>query len=207
MLHIPVAVCLILMTVFYLLYEGNKFSRHYTRRTAVTFKGSATLCAFLLAALGAARTGVSSDWCLTGGLLLCAAADVVLDLRFVAGMGVFSLGHAAYCAAYILKSPPVTLNFLLMAGLMTFVTLGALKFKKRLGARAVPFTLYALVLCVMLSLAATQKPVLAVGALFFVISDATLAKNLLLGATRRQDYLSLGCYYLGQFLIAASIYT
>ncbi len=205
--HIPVIVCLALMTIFYLLHEGNKFSRHYTRRTAMAFKGSATLCAFLLAVLGAAGTGAAADWVLAAGLFLCAAADIVLDIRFVAGMGVFSLGHAAYCAAYILKNPPVTLNFLLMAVLMILTALGALRFKKRLGARAVPFTLYALVLCVMLSLAATQKPVLAFGALFFVISDATLARNLLLGATRRQDYASLGCYYLGQFLIAASVFT
>lgn len=203
---VPVAVCFGLMLVFYLMYEGDKFSKRYSRPFAIACKGAATLCACLLAAVGAARTGLGSDWALAAGLLLCTVADVVLDLRFVAGMGVFSLGHAAYCAAYILKNPPGTLNFLLMVALMVSVVLGALKFSRRLGHRAAPFTLYALVLCVMLSLAATQKPVLAFGALFFVISDATLARNLLLGATRRQDYASLGCYYLGQFLIAASVW-
>jgi len=197
-------ICFAVMVVFYLLYEGSKFSDKFSKHVSTVFKCTTTSCAVLLALYGAALHG-GSNWLLAAGLLICAVADGVLVYYFIPGMGIFGLGHIAYCAAYLLKSPPGTLNFLLMAFLMTVVAFGALKFKNRMGRRTVPFTLYAFILCVMLSLGATQTPLLALGALFFIISDATLAKNILLGATRRQDYFSLGCYYLGQFLIAASI--
>ncbi len=197
-------ICFAVMVIFYLLYEGSKFSDKFSKRVSTVFKCTTTSCAVLLAVYGAALHG-GANWLLAAGLLICAVADGVLVYYFIPGMGIFGLGHIAYCAAYILKSPPGTLNFLLMAFLMAGVTFGALKFKKRMGKRVVPFTMYALILCVMLALGATQTPLLALGALFFIISDATLARNILLGATRRQDYFSLGCYYLGQFLIAASI--
>ena len=202
---IPALISFGLVLVFYLLYEGNKYSKRFSRPVAVFFKGMATFCACLLAFYGAARSGRTADFLLAIGLFVCAVADVVLDIRFVAGMGVFALGHALFCAAYIILCPPTTLNFILLAFFAVLITLGALKFKKRLGQRAVSFVLYAYVLFAMLSLGVTQRPVLAIGAVFFVISDTTLAKNILLGASRRQDYFSLGCYYLGQYLIALSV--
>lgn len=197
--------CFVVMAMFYLLYEGNKHSSYFTKRTASAFKGGATCCAAVVALNGAITGGSTEGYLLALGLLICAVADVVLNYRFIAGMGVFALGHMCYCTAYIIAVPPATLNLALMLMLVSVVFFGALKFKTRLGARAVPFVLYALVLCAMLSLSVTQKPMLAIGAIFFIISDITLARNLLWGATRRQSYISLGCYYLGQYLIAASV--
>lgn len=202
---VPAIVSFALVLLFYLLYEGNKFSKRFSRPLAVFFKGMATFCASLLAFYGAARSGQTADYLLAFGLLICAAADVVLDIRFVAGMGVFAVGHALFCSAYIILNPPTTINFILIIFFAVLITMGALKFKKRLGQRAVSFVLYAYVLFAMLSLGVTQRPVLALGAVFFVVSDMTLAKNILLGASRRQDYFSLGCYYLGQYLIGLSV--
>ena len=55
------------------------------------------------------------------------------------------------------------------------------------------------------SLSIAQKPLLMLGALLFAGSDVMLlfriVKNI---PSKRYDYLCLGCYFLAQFLIAAS---
>jgi uncharacterized membrane protein YhhN len=57
----------------------------------------------------------------------------------------------------------------------------------------------------MLALALPQKPVLLLGAALFVLSDGLLLARIVKKLpSRAYDYVCLGCYFLAQFLIAAS---
>ena len=68
-----------------------------------------------------------------------------------------------------------------------------------------PYLGYALLISAMLALSITQKPLLLLGALLFVGSDAMLLFRIVKSIpSKRYDYLCLGCYFLAQFLIAAS---
>ncbi len=201
------AITFALMTAFYLLYMRDKEERFHGVPPLV-FKGLATACAAALAFVGAARSGLAADYMIAAGLTVCVAADVILGLRFTWGMAAFALGHACYCAAYVLTAPPA------LPGMIVFLTLAgfcvaiypSLKHHAK-QRRAVQYLAYALVLCVMLALAIPQRPLLLLGAFLFVLSDGMLAYRMARrNKNRAYDYACLACYYLAQYLIALSLF-
>ena len=72
--------------------------------------------------------------------------------------------------------------------------------------RFFPAYAYATVLCVMVALAAAQRPMFLAGAALFAFSDATLAYlGMMEHRSRRLDNISLGAYFTGQFLLALAL--
>ena len=114
-----------------------------------------------------------------------------------------------YSAAYVLAAPPGWTSLGAFAVLAVFCLLRYPGLKKYAGKKnPLPYLGYALLLCVMLSLALPQKPVLLAGAALFVVSDSLLARRIMLKIqSNRYDDLCLGVYYLAQFLIALSLLT
>ena len=199
------AVCFCVMCLGFVLFKRNKYSATFSRNTGRFFKALATFSAFVVALHGLCKSYSVSDLFLCIGLMVCTAADVILDIRFVPGMGVFALGHLMYSTAYVLKCPPGTVNFIVMCVFMATMLSLIFRYGNKLGRRKPAFALYAMVLSIMLSLAITQKPLLLTGAALFVSSDLMLARNMIFGMNRKMDYLTLAIYYLGQFLIATSV--
>ena len=199
----------VLMPAYLMLRDGPH------NALALACKGGCTLAAAALGAAGAflGGAGAPGGWWLAAGLVLCAAADVVLSIRFVGGMGIFLLGHLCYIAAF-LRAAPLTLWSIPLFFLMASAVF--LLFRRQIPAmkdRLVPFCVYAAVLLAMLALALPLPFSLgwpgglaAAGAALFVLSDLLLARNLLAGATRFSDVFSLACYYTGQLLLASSVF-
>ena len=207
---IAAVISLVGVSVFFLLFQQKNYSPRQgkrQRRIALLFKGTATLFAAALAVYGTVLSPTAGNILLTAGLFVCMAADVLLGIRLLWGVAAFGVGHIFYCAACIFSAPPG------FANLAVYVLLFALcllllypKIKNGAGDKPVfPFVAYGAVLFLMLSLAINQRPVLLAGAVFFVISDCMLAFRLFMNNRSVPfDYICLGCYYLGQFLIGFS---
>lgn len=194
----------VMMTATGLFYQLGGLWGWYSRSARLVFKGCTTLLAALLALWGAWQGGNPAHWWLAAGLALCALADVALELRFKLGMLVFALGHLCYIRSFLLLAPPdgaVLWRFLLLALLCAG---GAFAMRKRLSQPPLLVLGYALVISLMLALALSQRPALAIGALLFAFSDGLIFWRLSFQAGKVNDSLCILTYWLGQFLIALS---
>ena len=84
-----------------LLYQLSRQNKWYARPVLLLMKGGTTAIASLLALAGALLWPTPYAGWLAAGLLLCALADVLLELRFPLGMLAFALGHLCYIAALL----------------------------------------------------------------------------------------------------------
>ena len=198
--------CFALMIVLYLIYQSIKWGSEEHKWQEWFFKGAATAMSALLAGYGFFSRPSSTSLLILISLCVCAVADVILDLHFLAGTAAFALGHICYCAAMVLFQKPgwASLIVFLLLAVGVFALYPQIK-KLEKDKSTLPYVGYALLISAMLSLSITQKPLLMLGALLFVGSDVMLlfriVKNI---PSKRYDYLCLGCYFLAQFLIAAS---
>jgi uncharacterized membrane protein YhhN len=169
----------------------------------------------LLMALVAFRV----DRLLGTALAFGALGDLLLGVRrlgsldperlFLFGLGAFLLGHLVYIAMFrgyrarksSKLSPTRTLGVL--AILIVVASMLATLWHS-LGPLLVPVVAYAVVLCVMAvsaQLADLGNPFAAIGALFFVASDAMLAIGKFRGPFPGHEPLIWITYYLAQLLI------
>lgn len=201
------AVCaaFVLMACFYLLYQKIKVVPGHNRALGIAVKCAATAMAVLVALLGCLRNGTAAHWVLLAGLVACTVADGVLTVRFLAGGAVFGLGHILYMVSFCMMNRPDMRSVILLLALMGFATAAFARFRQRIGRRAPFFYAYATVLSLMVSLAAAQAPTYFAGALLFAFSDALLGYLMVDRNHMALDYISLGAYYLGQFLLALAV--
>lgn len=194
-----------LMCFFYLTYQRVKVQPGHRRGLALILKCAATSMAALVAFLGCLQNGIAAHWVLLAGLIACTVADGVLTVRFLAGGALFALGHLLYMVSFCLMHKPDMRSVLLLLVLMGFATAAFTRFRSRIGRRYPFFYAYATVLSLMVALAAAQTPLYFAGALLFAFSDALLGYLMVDRNHVRLDYVSLGTYYLGQFLLALAI--
>lgn len=189
---------------FYLLYMQRRPGRK--KGLELAFKGLATLCAAGLALYGAARFAAPGSGMLAAGLMVCTVADVVLELHFLGGMAAFALGHLCYSIAFVQAAPPTAAGALVSIALAALSVAAYRQLRARLKTGCPPsFLAYALVLCALVGLAASQKPLLLAGAALFALSDALLARRILLNVSSvGYNYLCLGVYYLAQLFMGIS---
>lgn len=197
----------ILMPAYLIFKEKKK------KAVSVTAKGLCTLLAVLLCFSGALRIGTAAAWWMTAGLFVCMIADIAIELQFISGVAAFLLGHLCYITAFSHMAPFAygsLLVFLVTYGLFfLFFT----KSFDKMGSAKIPLIIYAAVISAMLSIAVmlpltlgTRGWITAAGAVLFVISDMTLARNMYIRCTRLSDAFSLTCYYAGQYLLALSVF-
>ncbi len=152
------------------------------------------------------------------GLILCMAGDVFLIAKaqtaFLAGMGAFALGHAAYIAAFLAIGTAPTVTHA-----VSLVVIGALVGRilvwlwPHLGSFRYPVAIYCAVISVMVVTSfATQHPnggspywLAILGAVGFAISDISVARDQFV----RQEFFNrlwgLPLYYASQIALAASV--
>lgn len=203
--RLGVALCaLAAMLVLGISYQVGGRKGWYSGGLRLLLKGSTTLVAALLAAYGAGLSGLDAHWLLALGIAVCALADVTLEKHFVLGMANFALGHLLYIAAFLLLGPVRPLSLAAFAALALLIFLAVPRLKPRLDQPIQPFILYALIIGAMLALALSQRPITAIGALLFVISDSMIFYRLFRPAGPRSDDLCIALYYSAQFLLALS---
>ncbi len=214
-----VPLCLLLAAVFIYFEHGGKYV------PAVLFKGLASVCFVLFGLLGSRLCGdLRFARLVLIGLILGAAADVLLNLRFVFekagqkiflfGILVFLSGHILYLAALIPLCEPLWLclaagvaaTALLMVWIFSQIT--AKKAFKIFGV----FYIGAITLMTsaalgrLISAPSVSAAVFFAGAVCFLISDIVLILNTFGQSSRFSLRITnLGLYYIGQLLIAASL--
>ena len=198
--------CLALMIILYLIYESIKWGSEEHKWQEWFFKGAATGMAALLAGYAYFSRSSPASLFILIGLCVCVVADVILDLHFFAGTAAFGLGHICYCAAMLFSNTPGWINLLVFALLAGGVCALYPQIKKlQPGKSPLLYLGYAVLISAMLALSIGSKPLLMLGAALFVASDAMLLFRIVKRIpSKSYDYLCLGCYYLAQFLIAAS---
>ena len=105
-MYYVICAAFIAMIGFYGAFQRLK--RQPKRRKALTIacKCAATGMAVLVGVLGAARSGLPSNWVMTAGLIACMLADGLLCVRFMVGGAVFAVGHLLYIIAFCMMNRP-----------------------------------------------------------------------------------------------------
>ncbi len=198
-------------------------AEHGGRRALKWLAKPAASAAFIALALseGALESGAFGGLMLAG-LIACAAGDVLLIPRggrwFLAGMGAFALGHAAYTAAFLTQSPQA--KPLVYAAAVAMVIVGGAVIRAlwgKLGTMRAPVVLYIAIISVMVAasvsasspassttLGAYNWPLIA-GAVGFAASDIAVARDQFLKREFVNRLWGLPLYYAAQLVLAASV--
>lgn len=193
---------------------------------AVRLKGTASVVFFVIGALAAAgATDAVFARMVLIGLLFGVLGDILLNLRFVfpakgqkiflAGIAAFLVGHILYLAALLpkcrSKAVCIVIGAVLAAAILAYIfkTMEVKPAFKIFGV----FYLGAVIIMTVVAIGnliadpCTANQLYAVGAVLFTLSDIVLIFNTFSGVTRFSLRITnLSLYYLGQLLIAASLY-
>lgn len=198
-------VCLLLcLPMMYLL-------RKRSRKLSIAFKTLGTVMAALPALQGASVNGGAAWWCFAA-LMLCAAADAALEIRFLTGIILFALGHVCYCIWLAAMAPLGTVHLMVLPALLTLSALLLLRWRKRLGKWFRPFAGYSIMLSLMgalavgagFSLGGAAGLLLVSGGLLFVISDILVARSFVHRPPLWLNVAAMGIYYAAQLLLGLS---
>ncbi|MCG8295609.1 lysoplasmalogenase [Pseudomonas entomophila] len=141
------------------------------------------------------------------GLAFSVLGDILLAIPrdlFVFGLAAFLCAHLAYLCAYCtltLRPNYPALAFALIVGGSLFSLLAS----HGLGPLLIPVAFYALAIGAMLWRALACGGLAALGACAFVFSDSLIGIDRFVSPFAAAEYLIILFYWLGQWLIAASV--
>ncbi len=174
--------------------------------------------AFVVLALDAGGLDSAYGQAVTAGLALCMLGDILLipksDRTFLAGMGAFALGHAAYIAAFFTISAGLTA---LAAGAAAAVAVSFSLILRwlwpHLGAFRLPVAAYCVIIGVMTVMSfATTSPtggapywIAVFGAVGFAVSDIAVARDQFVRPGFANKVWGLPLYYGAQAFLALSV--
>ena len=179
------------------------------------FKPLTTIFILAIAFLGGAASPPIYMIMILIGLVFSLAGDVFLMLpsdQFILGLVSFLIAQICYIVAFTsgrgFSFNMASLVPVLVYGVIVYVLLSA-----NLGKMRLPVIAYMIVILVMAWQAWERSSALGeraallafVGAVLFVISDTLLALNRFRGEFAAERALTLGTYYVAQWLIASSI--
>ena len=168
---------------------------------SAVFKMLATLCAAGLALSGGLP---ENGWLCLAALLLCAAADGLLCVHFVAGMAVFAAGHIAYMAWFLTREGFTWLSAALFPPLLA-MGFGLLwHWHGRLGRLRLPMYAYAVILSAMGALGIPCGGLTALAACLFILSDMMVCRQVVMPVSVTFDVSALAIYYAAQLLFGAA---
>ncbi|XP_058876267.1 lysoplasmalogenase-like protein TMEM86A [Acipenser ruthenus] len=161
------------------------------------------------------RSLCGSTGAVLAGLLLSAAGDVCLIWKelFLPGMLFFALAHICYSLSFSSRSSPrsrlspslllLSLSLWVFAGLSLLYFLPHLSVRKDSSVITPAVCVYTFLIAMMANLAlVTSRPLTMAGALFFMISDLTLACHTFVAPLPWGRAAVMTTYYLAQALIA-----
>ena len=199
------ALCLLVCLPLYMYYK------HSLRlRLAVLFKATGTLCAAIPALVAAIRLDPRCYICFAA-LVICAAADLLLEYYTYLGAGFFIAGHVCYIAFFLQLFPVSAVHLVCLVCLFAILAFVLYRNRKTIGKQLAPFAVYGGVLCVMtacaigcMSSVSLQGILIAVGGALFFISDSILLHRTLYPAGNSVSWIILITYYAAQLLIGFS---
>lgn len=210
------AILAVFVTVLLIMPIHYRWIGHITHPwTHVTKVMPTLICAaFAGAALG--NTGERYSLLIFIGLLICAAADVMLGIHFVTGGALFLAGHICYIAAFCHHQRPNWWSAVVFAAALVLLWLFLWQFRPRIHNPMLfaGVLLYSAALAVVLGLSlpmpfrslSARSLLAAVGALIFVLSDMGVCHAMLYAIPQKLNFCYLGIYYLAQLLLALSAF-
>ncbi len=142
------------------------------------------------------------------GLVCAALGDVALMFErwFLAGLGLFAIGHLAYIAGFTRVAAPRA--EWLVLGAAAALGAGRWLLPQITGTMRTAVTVYIVIIGVMLATAfsaGTRSVALPIGATMFVLSDLLVARERFVESDERNRLWGLPLYYAAQVLIASTI--
>ena len=158
-------------------------NRKNEKKWPLAFKAAATCMPLGEAFFCCLSGGFQNPVCMgiAAGAFFCAAADVLLELHFLSGMGVFALGHVCFLAALLSAAPLSGRHLIFFLLLFAASLLFHGRKLPQTGALALPIVLYGALLSAMTAAALAvfpQAPGAAAGALLFYLSDNMICLRL-----------------------------
>ena len=190
-------------------------------------KGLASLIFVIIGYIAYTRTNFVFNRTFLIVLVFGMIGDILLNLRYVfpkigqkiflAGILAFLIGHILYLAALIPQArygwlwPCILLGALYAAGLLAYIfrTMEVKKAFRIFGVfyLGAVFIMTAIALGIAFNLPSKRSLIYAIGAVLFTASDVVLIFNTFSGTTRFSLRIAnLSLYYLGQILIACSMF-
>lgn len=147
------------------------------------------------------------------GLLLCVAADALLEIRFPAGVACFGLAHVFFIVWLVGEAPLSPWSIAVFAPLFLLQFFYFRRDLSNISGNKPVYYLYPVVLIGMAAVAAVLPftagmgyTCAALGALVFVGSDFLVAKGFLRRNTKLEGAIIMISYYLALYLIASSVW-
>ena len=220
LVYILIGLCILFVSTFLYQEEKEKYV------SAAIFKGLASLC---FVAIGIINSdGTSIEKLIVIGLIFGFVADVLLNLRhvfkekgklvFLVGILVFLIGHIIYLAAIIPLNNNLVMCIIISVVLTTLLMIWI--FSKVTAEKA--FKIFGIIYIgtiVLLNVVAISNMftnilinpsfarVFSLGAILFLISDIVLILNTFGSQSKLSMRITnIGLYYIGQVLIAISLY-
>ena len=100
---------LMLATGLPLYLYANETAR-FSKPARLVIKSAITFFGGTLALAGALRSGFAFAYLAAAGLLVCAAADTLLEIKFFVGGSFFAAGHILYIASFLTRTRPGALS-------------------------------------------------------------------------------------------------
>ena len=170
-------------------------------RLSAVFKMLATLCAAALACSGGLP---GNSWLCLAALLLCAAADGLLCVHFVAGMAVFAAGHVAYMGWFLSRQGLTWPSAALFPPLLALGAVLLWRWRNHLGRLKLPMAAYAVILSAMGALGIPCGGLTALAACLFILSDMMVCRQVVMPVSTVFDVSALAIYYAAQLLFGAA---
>jgi uncharacterized membrane protein YhhN len=194
--------------------DWSATARGDRRRRSLT-KPAATALLVAIAATAGEMAG-DARAALVVAVVCCLAGDVALlddgDRRFLAGLGAFALGHAAYVATALLVGvsfPRLAVAAPVLAALVAFqLGSGMLPGARRAGGPAMVVALagYTLIISTMVVTAwGTPSWLAGAGATLFAVSDSMIGYRRFVRPGRASDVPVMVTYHAGQLLLIGGL--
>lgn len=195
----------VLMLITGTSYQISSEKKCCSSSVRLALKGGTTAFAGLFALYVYTLFGQTYMLLMAIGILLCAAADVLLEIKFIRGTACFAAGHLFYIASFIIRKAPGLPSLLLFLALVSFVFFVTRRYGRQAQMDIRPYSAYALIISLMASLALAQPLPVFLGALLFVVSDGIIARRLLFPDKNPWDRACILLYYAAQFVLAITL--
>ena len=145
------------------------------------------------------------------GALFCGAGDVILDIDrvrlFVPGLAAFLLGHVGFIIFFWMRRVSKSPRRLWIIPVLLFSLAMAFVLAPKLGSLLVPVMLYLVIITLMtvLAIVADVRPIAAVGAFVFMLSDAMIALAKFVFNGHPSPLFTIPVYFAGLFLLGFGI--
>ncbi len=143
---------------------------------------------------------------ITLGLFACCLGDLCINIVFILSICIYLVGHSFFIKSFFSCKKPGAFHFALW-GILLSAICAALLFLDISAIQKIEGIVYSTFMCAMVAFSFCAPPLIRAGGIIFGISDILLMVNIVIKVEDGPLHIiALGIYYVGVFLMAASLY-